>query len=489
MGSTNRMQLATVRESTLGVTPGTPRMRTARLTGESLAYQPIYVDPDEIRADRMLDDPILTMIESGGGINYELSYPDDNSPLSDIIRSAMHNTWVNTPTFDNDGTADSAITDAGTTTDTYAVASGGAAVKLGHLVRATGFTNSANNQIFRAASSSGTTVVGSSLSLSAETAPPGTAKLKVVGFQGASGDLTALSDGIGSTDLDFTTLGLAVGQWLKIGGTATGDKFATAACNGWARVSGTITATKIPLDNLPTGWTTDAGTSKTVKVWFGDQIKNGVTQTSMTIERGFLDQSVPTYIVNVGMVVDTMSVSMASRAKITGAIAFKGMGGSVGTTALDASPDAVTTGLVMAGNANVGRVGVDGSALVSPNWARSFEVTISNNLRVLEAVDSSSPVGINPGECMVAGKISTYFGSLGELNKFYNNTATAINSRVAKNSQALIYQIPRATYRGGGNPQAGGKNADVMADFDFQASKDTLTSAHIIIDRIPYFEA
>jgi hypothetical protein len=49
-----------------------------------------------------------------------------------------------------------------------------------------------------------------------------------------------------------------------------------------------IAAAKLTLDNLPTGWTTDAGTSQTVKVWFGDQLKNGTTQFGQTIERGFL---------------------------------------------------------------------------------------------------------------------------------------------------------------------------------------------------------
>src|SRR6185295_9915476 len=95
--------------------------------------------------------------------------------------------------------------------------------------KAEGFTNAANNQLFRVASSSATTIVGTALSLTAETAPPGTAKLKVVGFQGAAADLVATSTGLTSTLLNFTTLGLSVGRWIKIGGTATADKFVPAA--------------------------------------------------------------------------------------------------------------------------------------------------------------------------------------------------------------------------------------------------------------------
>ena len=487
MGTSNRLRLAVVRESTLGTTPTTPRMRTARITGESLAFTQDFVDSDELRSDRMLGDPIKVMSSSAGSINFELSYPPDNYPESDFIRSAMYSTWVNTPTFDNDAIADSVVTDAGTTTDTYVVASGGAAVKANHLVRATGFTNSANNQIFKVASSTATTVVGSSLSLTAETAPPAGAKLKVVGFQGDSGDITATSTGLGSTSLDFTTLGLAVGQWIKIGGSAAGDKFATAVLNDWVRITA-IAATALTVDNRPSGWTTDAGTSKTIKVWVGDYIRNGTTQTSFSIEKGSLDQTVPTYIVSTGMVVDSYDLSLSSKNKITGTVAFMGMGGSQGTTALDASPDAVSTGQVMAANANVGRLADAGSQLTSPNWAKELKFSIKNNNRQLEAVDSASPVGINSGECSVTGTIDTYFGDNALLTKFYAGTSSSLSSRVSKNSQALIWTFPHITYKGGGNPQASGKNVDLMLSLDWSATIDTTTNCQVQLDRFDWFE-
>lgn len=487
MTQSNRVQIATVRESTMGVTPGSPRMRKMRMTGETLAFSPSYVTSDEIRNDRMNVAPILVMKDSAGGVNLELSYPDDNSPLSDMLRSAFENTWVNTPTFFNDGTADSVITDAGTVANTYAVVSGGASVVVGHLVRATGFANSANNQVFRAASSSGTTIVGTSLSLSAETSPAAAAKLKVVGFQGASADITATSTGLASSVLDFTTLGIAVGQWLKIGGTGAGNQFATAALNDWVRVTA-VAAHALLCDNLPTGWTTDTGTGKTVKVWFGDQIRNGTTLTSMTIERGFLGQTTPVYIVNYGMNVNSFAVTINSRAKITAAVAFMGMGGTESTSTLSGTPDATTVGAVMAANANVGRLAENGARLTSPNWAKNLEFTINNNLRTIESVDSQSPVAVRDGECTTTGKLTTYFGDDTLLAKFYNNTTTSLNSRVAKNSQALVFQFPQVTLSGGGNPQATAKNTDVMADFDFTASIDTLTNAEVLMDRLEYFE-
>lgn len=487
MTSSNRTQLALVREVTAGTTPTTPRMRAMRITGESLSFTPEFADSDEIRADRMLGDPIKNMQASSGGINFELSYPVDESPLSEVIRSAMFNPWTNTAQRYNDGTADSVITALTATTDVVTCTTGTAFV-AGQLARFSGFTDAANNGVFTCTTGHTTAPVFLGANLVTDAAPAANARIKVVGFVGATADITATASGLASTLLDFTTLGLVVGQWLKVGGTATGDKFGTAANNDWVRISGTITATAIPCDNLPTGWSVDSGTGKTIKVWFGDQIKNGVTATSLTIERGFLGQTTPTYIVNTGMQVGTLTQTVASKARIVGSAAFTGMGGGESTTALDASPDAITTGPVMAANANVGRLGVNGSALVGPNWSKEVSFVIENNLRTVESVDSTSPVAVREGECKVTGQMSTYFGSDTELAAFYAGTTRPINCRVAKNSQAIIYQIPRATYRGGGNPSASAKNTDVMADFEFQASYDTTTEAHIIMDRLEYYE-
>lgn len=487
MTDSNRLQFAQVRESTFGTTPGSPRMRLARLTGESLAFAPQFVQSAEIRADRMNSDPIKINEQNAGGVNFELSFPVDNSPLSDWIRSGFFSTWSNAPVFDNDGTADSVVTDAGTTANTYVVASGGASVVAGHLVRATGFTNGANNQIFRAASSTATTIVGTALGLVAETAPPGTAKLKVVGFQGASGDITATASGLGSTALNFTTLGLSVGQWVKVGGSAAGDKFATAANNGWARITA-IAPTALTLDNLPSGWSTDAGTGKTIKVWFGDFIRNGTTQTSFTIERGFMAQAVPTYIVQAGMVVGSLSLNFQTEQVISGSANFMGLTGSQSTVALDAVPDTETSAAIMAANVNVGRVAESGSVVAAPNFVRGARIDLNNNLRQITAVGSVGSVDIGEGECAVSGQVETYFGSNTLLAKLLAGTVGSINLVTAKNNQAIVVALPRVTFTAG-SPSAGQKNSDVMLPLDFMASKDPTTSAHIQMDRLEYYEA
>lgn len=495
MTESNRVQVALVRETTAGTTPTTPRMRKMRFTDVTPNFAPSFLDPDEIRDDRMMGDPIPSLKASAITLPYELSYPEDETPLSEVYRSAFYNPWTNTPQRYNDGTADSVITAVTAASDTYTVTTGAAFVE-GHLVRATGFTNAGNNSVFRAQSGSGATAVvaPSSPGLTDETAPPGTARLKVVGCEGASADLTALADGIGSTALDFTTLGIPLGAWVKVGGTADATTFAflvtaglVARAGAFARVIA-ITATKLTLDHLPAGWTTDSGTGKTIRLFWGDQIKNGVTLSPMTVEVGYLGQTVPNYIAFKGQTVGQLTENSASGAKVTGTATMTGMDSAAPTTTpLDASPDAVTTAQVMAANAHVGRVSEAGAQVTSPNWCRALNWTINNNVRSIEAQDSQTPVATRPGECLVTVEFDTYFGDATYLNKFHTGTPTSISQIIRRNNQAIIRTWPRLTYREG-NPTGHTKNSDVMLPFRAQASKDTLTSSHMYVDRIEYYE-
>lgn len=488
MSESNRVQIASVVESTLGTTPTTPRMRLTRFTSGDPQFKRVFVDPDEIRSDRMLGDPIPVMAEADVNLGFELHFPLNDGPMSNRIKAALFSAWVNTPEFFNDGTADSIITQVNAGTDGFVVPSGGTAFVVGHLFRASGFTNSGNNATFRVTTTAAALITVAGAGLTAETAPPGTAKIKVCGLRCDSGDVNATSTGLASTTTVFTAYGLAVGMWIRIGGSQNAEKFATAALNSYARVIG-VTATALTLDNLPVGWTTDAGAGKAIKIWFGDYIKNGTTKTGESIEFGYLAQTTPTYVLCKGQIPNTLEFNITSRQKITGSCSYMGMEGALSTTAQDASPDAVSTERVMAANAYVNRMSEGGSKLVSPNCAREFSISINNNLRKLECVDDDAPIGINAGEFMVTGRLSGYYGSDAIYTKYLAGTPTSLSSVIERNSQAVIFDVPRATYRDG-SPAVTGKNTDVMFGPSWQASAETdYFNASLIINRLPYVES
>lgn len=488
MTESNRVRMTWVDEVTPGTTPNNPRMRAVRYTGETLAYKPNFTNSEEIRDDRMNADPIKVGESNSGPVNTEFSFPVDGTPHSSWLASLFANAWANTPVRDNDGTADSIITQVTASTGVVAVATG-AAFAVGHLVRTSGFGTAGNNGLFKITTGSATVpAVGAGL-LTDEAAPPAAARMKVVGFQGASGDLVAAADGITSTTLDFTTLGLVVGQWIKVGGTGAAFRFATEGCNNWARIIA-IAANKLTLDNLPGSWATDAGTGKTLRMFFGDQLKNGVAKKFGTVERGFMGQSVPTYVVQKGMLVNQGEITLDTGAQIKATYTFMGLTGSTSTTSLDALPDAATTNQVMSAAVNVGRISQGGAVVAGPNFVKNLSVSINNNARVVEAIRSDGlvgPVDINLGENSTEVTLNTYFGSNSYYSDFLNGVLTNVASIVVKNSQAVVMAAPRIT-RTDGSPNFGGKNQDVMVQFKATASMDPLTNAHVIMDRLEYFE-
>lgn len=488
--SANRRQISAVLETTLGTTPASPRMRQKLATAEGLKMAPTFADSAEMRSDRMTSDSILVGFDSSGTISWELHYPYPDSVEDFDIRSAFFNNWVNTPVRDNDTVADSVITDVGTAANTL-VCTTGTAFVVGHLVRTTGFAISANNAIMRVTTGGATSFVSTGNFAAPETVPPAAARAKVVGFQGASADITATASGLASTVLDFTTLGLAVGQWLKIGGTAAGDKFATAALNARVRITA-IAAHAITADNLPAGWTTDAGTGKTLKVWFGDRIINGTTIVSQSIERGDLGLAVPVYQVSPGMIASQLALSIKPKAIITLTTTYMGFTGSQSTTTLDASIDAAPAQSLFpqfAGSANIGRMSENGGLLTTPNWCIGFDVTIANNLSPAETIDAIGPQDLVGGEALVTGTFNTIFGDNTILARYLAGTPTALNCCIQKNAQMVFVTLPHVVLNSDGNANAGAKNQLINASFGFRASKDdALTNSIISFDRLEYFE-
>jgi hypothetical protein len=242
-----------------------------------------------------------------------------------------------------------------------------------------------------------------------------------------------------------------VGQTLKIGGSAAGDKFATAALNVPRSRSRRSRPMLMTLANKPSGWTTDAGTGKTIKVWFGDVIKNGVltnaTRVSGTIEKGFLGQATPTYIVGRGQTVNTGSFSLKHKDKVPRRVQFHGHARARRIDhALDASPDAVTTGSVSCPATSMSAALRGRLAAREPNFCRSLEISINNNLRRSRTSPQAFAAGMNEGECTVEVKFETYYGDATYRTKYLNGTPTSIHTVLEKNSQRMSVFIadPRA---------------------------------------------
>jgi hypothetical protein len=187
------------------------------------------------------------------------------------------------------------------------------------------------------------------------------------------------------------------------------------------------------------------------------------------------------------MVVNTLRLDFQSERIVTGSAEFMGMNGVEGTSAYGSTYEDATTATAMSANASVGRIAEGGSVVSSPNYVRSASITISNNLRMQTAVGTVGAIGIGAGECEVMVDLETYFGSDSLYAKLLAGTATSINLRAQQSSQAISVDIPRLTLLEG-SPSAGSKNTDVMLPLRGRASKDSTYSAHIIINRMEYYQ-
>lgn len=459
--TTNRVKISRVAESTFGITPSNPAFKTLRETSSSLSVNPKTVITNEIRADRQVTDLILTSFEAGGDVGGELAF----KVADDDIEQAIQGTWSNNPYIEV-VTIDTEISDVSTTTIT--VSAGGASFKTGMLTLTQGFTTSGNNKTARVASSTGTTIVYPASTYTAEAAQiPVGASVRAIGFEGASADITATTSGgnaLTSTALDFTTLGISVGEWLKIGGGSAGQQFATAALNDWVRVSA-VAAQRISLDRVPSGWTTDAGTGKTIQVFMGDFVVNGTNKVSNTFERQYLDHSPVSYEYLTGQTIDKMTIDVSAGAIATYSRSYIGSSASVSTSRVAGATDtAAPTNFVLNASSNVGRIGFDGATITGPSYVMSAKIEINNNLRRQMAIGSIGAVGTGNGEFTCTLGLNTYFGDKSILDKIMNNTLTSFDIRLGRqdgNKENYVFDFPSIKLASG-SPAVSGKNQDVM---------------------------
>lgn len=144
MSSSNSVSLSYVDETTYGVTP-TPgagvTLRKIRIASESLSADPITVESDLIRTDRMSAGQLVTGLEVGGAIPFELAR---DSFFDKFFGLAMMNTWeaatgdVSSVSFTIDGSDDQRGDLAGTGV--------GTGISVGDILKV---TEGANTYVFQ----------------------------------------------------------------------------------------------------------------------------------------------------------------------------------------------------------------------------------------------------------------------------------------------------------------------------------------------------
>jgi hypothetical protein len=253
-------------ETTLGTLPTTGWLNVQPNSLGDIGPSIGKIARTPISKNRQLQQPIVTDLDSAAPWQSDVTKDLIDAFLGGIFMSAVKH---------NGGTGTAYFRPTAVTATDYTVASGGA-LAANILVYARGFSIAGNNGLkVLSAASTGTAI--KTAGLTAEAAPPANVTLEVAGVQGAAGDIGIDASGnLTSTANIFTTLGLQVGQWIRLGDLPSGAAFAFAntAYVGFAKIKA-IAAGLLTLERR--SWTVgsaDTGTGKTIRIFFGRWARN-----------------------------------------------------------------------------------------------------------------------------------------------------------------------------------------------------------------------
>lgn len=168
-----------------------------------------------------------------------------------------------------------AVTGAGYTVPALSAAAAGR-ISGQTLIYARGFNTPANNGLKPLTADPAAGAVNLAVAGAVAEVPAANdhVEVAVAGVRGAAGDLSINAQGnLVSAALDFTTLGLTIGQQIHIGGVDLIHQFATAADTGFARVIG-IAAHLLTLAKRDTVFVADAGAAVAVDILYGQFVRN-----------------------------------------------------------------------------------------------------------------------------------------------------------------------------------------------------------------------
>ena len=422
-------------ESSLGVLPGSPDWNPLEPNGyNDFGGQLTTVARAPISADRQRKKGSITDIDASAGFTTDIT----STNMHDLFRGFMFAAWREKKN-DNPSAVSATVYTVPTGTD----------YTTHDLVFGEQFAIAGNNGLKKVTAVAATTVSAAGL---ATEAPSSAAKIRIVGVEGASGDLsisTAGADPVvtSAATIDFTTYGLIPGEWVYVGGDAANSTFATAGNNGFARIKA-ITAGSLTFDKTQGTMATDTGAGKSVRIFFGDAIKNE-SNPSLIVRQSFqFERSLSTagYEYIEGCVPNTMNLTIATADKMTAEVAFVG----TDATAVDAGsrkagnfPSLVgedqayntTSDFSRLRLADTGGTGVE-------TFVTEVQLNISNNATPTKAVANLGAIEVNAGDFSVSGQITAYFTDVATINAVRSNADVTLDFVAVVNNAGTLVDVP-----------------------------------------------
>ena len=292
----------------------------------------------------------------------------------------------------------------------------------------------------------------------------------------------------GANSIDFTQLGLTLGEWLFIGGDTVLSQFAGNA-PGYARI-GAITPSTLTLDI--TSWipANDDGSTagQSVQIFYGSVLVNasslaGIITRTYAIERTLgNDSNGPQAEYLQGCVANEFALELKDASKITTELTFVGMEyegndgltgllpgtrvPALGESAFNTSQDIYAIRLAVA-NDPAAPV-LDATPLFG--YCTDAKINIKNNAVANRALAVLGAISINTGFFTVEGTVTAYFDSVDAVNAIRNNADMCLSAILARANAGWVLDIPLLQLGGGENKVE--KDKPIMVDLTQSAGKN-----------------
>lgn len=434
--------LSYAEELTLGTLPGTPDwVQLEPNSYNDFGGEITTLERNPINPSRQRQKGVVTDLDASGGFNHDMTQTNFQDILQGFFFADLRPKGEEEPTGAN------------ATGNIYEVALT-AGFKVGDLVWASGFADSANNGLKNVSAIVTDVSVAVSQTLVTEASPPAGASITVVGVEGAAGDIDVDASGslpvLTSTALDFTTLGLVPGEMFFVGGDLAADAFSNAANNGFARIK-TIAANALTLDKTTSTMVTEASTTETVQLFFGRVIKNESTSSlikrrSYNLERqlGAPDDALPAEIQSeyiVGAVASELALQYNTADKVTADLSFVATDHETRTGAIGVktgnrpslvSEDAFNT------SSDLSRLKlsvldpVDSNPTALFAFVTEFAVNVNNNISPNKAISVLGAFDVTAGQFVVSGSLEAYFADVAAINSVRNNSDVTLDFAMVK---------------------------------------------------------
>jgi len=464
--------LAYAEETSLKTLPGTPVWVPLEPNSyNDFGGQITTVARNPINPSRQRKKGVVTDLDASGGFNTDLTQTNIQELLQGFFFADLRNKGQARNT-----TGTSTLLFAAATSGSRLTRSGTPALDLttqfavGDLVFIKGFANSANNGLFAVGAVAAATIdldlpdgSGTAATLVTESAV-GTVSIVDVGRQTISGDVDVDMAGsrpaLTSTTLNFTTLGLTVGEWIFIGGDDSVETaYSTAANNGFARVR-SIAATRLEFDKTQFTMATEANTDRLVHLYFGRVLKNEVgvliKRRSYNIERqlGAPDDSNPSQIQSeylAGAIPNEFNLNITQASKVEADLSFVALdneqrlaatGIKSGTRLTLPEADAFNTSsdFTRIKLASVNETNANPIPLFA--FATDISITVTNNVTPNKAIGVFGAFDATAGTFAVGGSITAYFANIAAVQAVRNNADVTLDAHLVKNNSGISIDIP-----------------------------------------------